>query len=220
MILEKLIVGALQTNCYVIGCKRTLEGIVIDPGADGEKILKIIKKKNLKIKYIINTHAHIDHIGANKYLKDALGAEICMHEEDIKLLENPSSNLSNFISSNSQDRELSFPTPDIVLTEGFEIKIGDLKASVLHTPGHTPGSISLVINRCVFTGDALFSGSIGRTDFPFSNHSLLIKSIKNKILSLPDDFRVYPGHGPSSKIGIEKRENPYLEVTNDYSSLN
>ncbi len=210
MILEKLIVGPVETNCYVIGCRRTLKGIIIDPGAEGEKILKTIKKRNLNIKHIINTHAHIDHIGANKYLKDALGAEICMHEEDIKILENPSLNLSTFISSNPQGKGLSFPIPDIVLNEGFKINIGDLKISVLHTPGHTPGSISLVMNRCVFTGDALFLRSIGRTDFPLANHSLLIKSIKNKILTLPEDFRVYPGHGPPSEIGIEKRENPYL----------
>lgn len=210
MILEKLIVGPVETNCYVIGCERTLRGIVIDPGANREKILKTIKKRNLNIKYIINTHAHIDHIGANKYLKDVLGAEICMHEEDIKILENPSLNLSIFISSNSQGKRLSFPIPDVVLTEGFKINIGDLKASVLHTPGHTPGSISLVINKCVFTGDALFLRSIGRTDFPLADHSLLLSSIKNKILSLPDDFCIYPGHGPSSEIGTEKRENPYV----------
>lgn len=210
MILEKLIVGALETNCYVIGCEQTLIGIVIDPGADGEKILKTIKKKNLNIKYIVNTHAHIDHIGANKYLKDTLSAEICMHEEDIKMLKNPSLNLSTFVSSNPQGKGLSFPIPDIVLKEGSEINIGDLKASVLHTPGHTPGGISIVIDSCVFTGDALFSGSIGRTDLPLGNHSLLVMSIKNKILTLPEDFRIYPGHGPSSEVGIEKRGNPYV----------
>mgnify|MGYP001255335902 CR=1 FL=1 len=210
MILEKLIVGALETNCYVIGCEQTLIGIVIDPGADGEKILKTIKRKKLNVKYIVNTHAHIDHIGANKYLKDALGAEICMHEEDIKMLKNPSLNLSTFVSSNPQGKGLSFPTPDIALKEGFEINIGDLKGTVLHTPGHTPGGISIVIDSCVFTGDALFSRSVGRTDLPLANHSLLVMSIKNKILTLPENFRIYPGHGPSSEVGIEKRENPYL----------
>ncbi len=205
MLLEKLIVGPIETNCYVIGCKKTLEGIVIDPGADGEKILRVIKRNKLKIKYIVNTHAHIDHIGANKYLKDALGSEICMHEKDIKFLENPSLNLSVLI-----EREISFPYPDIILTASSQINIGDLQISVLHTPGHTPGSISLVMNECVFTGDTLFSGSIGRTDFPLANYSQLMRSI-NKILALPENSHIYPGHGPSSQVGIEKRENPYLK---------
>ena len=205
MILEKLVVGPAETNCYVIGCEETKEGLVIDPGAEGEKILQTIKRKHLKVKYIINTHTHIDHIGANGYLKDALKAKICIHQKEVKFLENPSLNLSFLMG-----KEQSFPYPDIILSEGSKINIGGLEGTVIHTPGHTPGGISLVIDECVFTGDALFSGSIGRTDLPLGNHSLLIRTIKNKILTLPEDFLVYPGHGPSSKIGIEKRENPYL----------
>ncbi|MCK4904975.1 MBL fold metallo-hydrolase [bacterium] len=221
MILEKLLVGAIETNCYIIGCERTLEGLIIDPGADGEKILKIVKAKNLNIKYIINTHAHIDHIGANKYLKETLNAEICIHEEDIKFLKDPALNLSAFMPPDLQDDYLPFPQPDIVLNEDSRLKIGDLEALILHTPGHTPGGISIVmhpaparkggVNGCVFTGDALFSGSIGRSDFPLADEITLINGIKNKLFKLPEKFRVYPGHGASSTIGKEKRENPYLQ---------
>jgi hydroxyacylglutathione hydrolase len=211
MILEKLVVSPVEANCYIVGCDKILEGIIIDPGAEGDKILEKVKKLKLKIKYIINTHAHIDHIGANKYLKDALGAGICMHEEDIKFLKDPSLNLSDFAPPGSQDEFLPFPNPDITLYDGLQLNIGNLKALILHTPGHTPGGISVVINNCVFTGDTLFLGSIGNTSFSLSNYNLLIKSIKNKLLSLPDDFIVYPGHGSPTTIGKEKKENPYLK---------
>ncbi len=210
MILEQLLVGAIETNCYIVGCEQTLEGLIIDPGADAEKILKIVKEKNLNIKYIINTHAHIDHIGANKYLKETLNSKICMHEEDIKFLKDPNLNLSAFVPQDLQGDCLPFPHPDIALNKDSQLKIGNLKALILHTAGHTPGSISIVIDKCVFTGDALFSGSIGRTDFPLADETTLINGIKNKLFKLPEKFRVYPGHGASSTIGKEKRENPYL----------
>ncbi len=211
MILEKLIVGPAETNCYLVGCKQTNQGLVIDPGAEADKILKLTNKKNLNIKYIINTHAHIDHIGANKYLKEMLeNVQICMHEKDIKFLKDSSLNLSDFAPPGSQDEFLPFPNPDIVLHNGLQLKIGNLKADILHTPGHTPGGISIVINNSVFTGDALFSGSIGNTSFPLADYNLLIKSIKDKLLTLPDDCIVYPGHGSPTTIGKEKRENPYL----------
>lgn len=207
MILEKLIVSSVETNCYIIGCERTLEGTVIDPGEDKEEILRVVKKHNLDIKYIINTHAHIDHIAANKHIKDATGAKICMHEDDIKMLSDSSLNLSYKLYPS---QKLSFPEVDITLKDGDEIKMGDIKLSILHTPGHTPGCISIVTDRCIFTGDTLFLGSIGSTDFPLSSEKKLIDSIKRKIFKLPDDFIIYPGHGSSSTIGREKSENPYL----------
>ena len=221
MILEKLVVGPVEANCYIVGCPKTKEGLIIDPGADADEILKIVKKRNLDIKYIINTHAHIDHIGANKQLKEALNAEFCMHGEDIKFLSNPSLNLSDFAPPGPQNEFFPFPQPDIVLQEGSQLKIGDLKASILHTPGHTPGGISIVIHspptrrgrvdNCIFTGDTLFSGSIGNTNFSLSDYETLIDSIKNKLLTLPDDYIVYPGHGSSTTIGKEKRENTFLK---------
>jgi glyoxylase-like metal-dependent hydrolase (beta-lactamase superfamily II) len=203
-----------------VGCGQTKEGLIIDPGAEGEKILKIIRKKQLNIKYIINTHAHIDHIGANKYLKENLKARFCMHKDDIKFLSDDSLNLSDFAPPGSREEFYPFPEPDIALKDGSELKIGGLKALILHTPGHTPGGISIVIhpalaskdgvNACVFTGDTLFSAGIGRADLPLSDGETLINSIKEKLLSLPESFTVYPGHGPSTTIGKEKRENPFL----------
>ncbi|MDD5454535.1 MAG: MBL fold metallo-hydrolase [Candidatus Ratteibacteria bacterium] len=211
MILEKLVVGPVEANCYIVGCAQTKEGLIIDPGADGEKILKNAKKNQLNIKYIINTHAHIDHIGANKYLKELLNAKICMHEEDVKFLKDPSLNLSDFAPPGSQDEFYPFPPVDIALHNDSRLNIGNLEATILYTPGHTPGGISVVIETCVFTGDTLFSGSIGNTNFPLSDYKTLTGAIKNKLLTLPDDFIVYPGHGSPTTIGKEKRENPYLQ---------
>lgn len=211
MILERVTVGPVEANCYIVGCEETKQGLIIDPGADGEKILKTAKKNNLNIKYIINTHAHIDHIGANKYLKEVLNVKICMHEEDIKFLTNSSLNLSDFAPIGSRDEFFPFPQPDITLHNDSRLNIGDLEASIIHTPGHTPGGISIIINSCAFTGDTLFSGSIGNTSFPLSDYNLLINSIKNKLLTLPDNFVVYPGHGNTTTIGKEKKENPYLK---------
>ncbi len=210
MILERLVIGLVETNCYIVGCDETKKGLIIDPGDEADKILKTIKKNKLDIEYIINTHAHIDHIGANKKLKESLNAKICMHEEDIKFLENSSLNLSDFAPPGSQDEFLPFPQPDITLHDGSRLNIGNLEASILHTPGHTPGGISIVINNCIFTGDTLFLGSIGNKSFPLSDYKLLTESIKNKLLTLSDDFIVYPGHGSPTTIGKEKRENPYL----------
>ncbi|HIE43788.1 MAG TPA: MBL fold metallo-hydrolase [Candidatus Omnitrophica bacterium] len=206
MILESLIVGFIETNCYIIGCERTLKGVIIDPGGDGEKIVELVKKRNLKIEYIINTHAHIDHIQANEYLKDVFNVPICIHREGEEIFKDPVSNLSSLLLS----RALVFPSPERLLDDGEEIKTGYLTLSIFHTPGHTPDSISVVVEKAVFTGDALFAGGIGRTDLPSGDYNLLIQSIRNKILSLPDEYAVYPGHGPSSTVGIERGENPYV----------
>lgn len=208
MILEKLVVGPVQTNCYIIGCDKTHKGVVIDPGADGEKILETVKKLRLKINYIINTHAHIDHIEANKYLKNKTGAEICMHHADKKMLLDSTLNLSYMLYPT---KESSFPTPDILLDENDKIEAGKIKLSVIHTPGHTPGGICLLTDKYIFTGDTLFAGSIGATELPLANHDTLINSIKTKLLNLPDDLKIYPGHGSPSKLGTEKKENPFLQ---------
>ena len=206
MILERLIIGPIETNCYMIACQRTLKGAIIDPGGDGERIIEVVKKKNLTMKYIINTHAHIDHIQANQELKDVLKVPVYLHKEDEKMLKNPSSNLSLFLFSHP----FVFSSADKLLSGGEEIKIGLLTLSILHTPSHTPGSISIVVDRVLFTGDTLFAGGIGRTDLPLGNYHLLIQSIKEHILSLPDDYMIYPGHGPFSTVGKERKENPFL----------
>jgi hydroxyacylglutathione hydrolase len=205
MILEILTVGELETNCYILGYEKTKQCVVIDPGGDFEIIEDHLKKLKLKVKYIILTHGHVDHIGALAQLKKVTGAEILIHSKDSAMLYDPHQNLSIF----SGDK-ITATKADKLLEEGDIIQCGGIKLEVLHTPGHTPGSISLLIDKMIFTGDALFCGSIGRTDFPGSSYQKLISSIKDKILSREDDLIIYPGHGPSSTIGEERRNNPFL----------
>lgn len=200
MILETLTVGAFATNCYVLGCEKTRIGAIIDPGAEPASIIDTARKKELEIRYIINTHGHMDHILANEDLRKTFSCSLCIHEKDAEMLEDPGLNLSG----------IKFPPADKKLKEGEKIELGNLSLLILHTPGHTPGGISIVVDKNVFTGDALFAGGVGRTDFPGGDHNLLIKSINEKLLTLPDDFTVYPGHGTISKIGVEKKENPFL----------
>lgn len=206
MILETLTVGCLATNCYILGCEKTHIGAIIDPGGDEKEVIDKVTSKELKIEYIINTHGHIDHIQANEYLRRIFSCPVCMHEKDEELLENAELNLSLSLSSSP----LKLQRPDKKLKEGEELKLGSLSLLILHTPGHTPGSISIVVDKNVFTGDALFASGIGRTDLPGGDYNSLIQSINEKILTLPDDFTIYPGHGPASRIGIEKKGNPFL----------
>jgi hydroxyacylglutathione hydrolase len=205
MILEILTVGALETNCYILGDEKTKQAVVIDPGGDFEIIEDHLKKLKLKAQYIILTHGHVDHIGALGELKEATQAKILIHSKDSAMLYDPNQNLSIF----SGDRIIPIKA-DKLLEEGDIIQCGGIKLEVLHTPGHTPGGISLLTDKMIFTGDSLFCGSIGRTDFPGSSFQNLIQSIKDKLLSKDDDFAIYPGHGPSSTIGEERKNNPLL----------
>ena len=205
MILEILTVGELATNCYILGDEETRQAVVIDPGGDFETIEASLKKLKLEVNSIVLTHGHIDHIGALSQLKKATGAETLIHSKDSAMLSDPSQNLSFF----SRDDVIATKA-DRLLREGDMIECGEIKLEVLQTPGHTRGSISLVTDKMIFTGDALFCGSIGRTDFPGSSHQELITSIKDKLLCKDDDFVLYPGHGPSSTIGEERRHNPFL----------
>lgn len=206
-----LVVGPISTNCYIVFCERTREAVVIDPGFDRfdeDIVLGKIRELGLSVKYIINTHGHIDHISGNAKLKRETGAKIAVHADDAEMLIDPSKNY--FIGALFSTYGVS--PPDILLKDGDEIRVGDIRIRVLHTPGHTPGSISLYIEEegVVFTGDTLFAGSIGRTDLPGSSHEKIMRSIREKLLSLPDETRVYPGHGPETTIGIERRENVFL----------
>lgn len=207
MFFKKLVVGLLETNCYLIGCKDSRKAAVIDPGGeeDVDLILNLLQENNFDLKYIINTHGHADHIAGNKALKANTKALLLIHRLDDLMLIDANKNLSIF-----EGKEICSSPADRFLEEGDEIILGSLKLTVFHTPGHTPGGISLVLNNIVFTGDTLFAGGVGRTDLPGGSYQYLQKSIKEKLLILDDDKIIYPGHGPSSTIGEERRTNPYI----------
>ena len=207
MTLDIIVVGQLGVNCFVLGCERTGVGVVVDPGADGELVLAQVAKRGLKIEKIINTHGHFDHIGANKLLKETTGAELLIHDRDTAFLTRAAD-----VATMYGLRADNSPAPDRFLTDGMELTFGDCRLTVLHTPGHTPGGCCLYFPEegKVITGDTLFAESVGRTDLPGGSHETLIDSIRTKLLPLPDATVVYPGHGPESTIGHEKRNNPYL----------
>ena len=207
MIFEYLEAGPLLTNCYIIGDEDSKQGAVVDPGGDVDQILMILSRFGLKCEMIINTHAHPDHIGGNAALAKATGAGIVAHKQELGLIKN----LSAFGSAMGMRVEDS-PDPARLVEEGDLIELGAIRMKVLHVPGHSPGHICLVIEGTnkVIVGDALFQMSIGRTDFPGGSHELLISGIKEKLLPLGDDFEVYPGHGPPTKMGYEKKYNPFL----------
>ena len=207
MILRKMELGSFGTNCYIVGDEVTKEGMIIDPGDDGSDILKQVKVLGLTIKLIVLTHSHIDHIGALAEVKKATGAEIAIHETE-----------APFLLKQPWRMEFMPPSPPSppagrMLKEGDTITVGKLKFKVLHTPGHTIGGICLLGNGVVFSGDTLFNFSVGRADFPGSDYNQELNSIRNKLMTLPDDTKVYPGHGPASTIGTERRGNPFLNGT-------
>ncbi|MFW6080334.1 MAG: MBL fold metallo-hydrolase [Desulfosalsimonas sp.] len=205
MILKALAVGPIMANCYILGCERTKSAAVIDPGEEADRILMKLAEENLTLKYIINTHGHFDHVGGNSQLKNASGAKLVIHKADEPML----AELGRAAASFGLSAENS-PPPDKTVDEGDAISFGDISLKVLHTPGHSPGGISLLTDKMVFVGDTLFAGSIGRTDLPGGDYNTLISSIKAKLLVLDEDTKVYTGHGPATTIGQEKRVNPFL----------
>ncbi len=205
MIIKDLVVGPLMANCFIFGCNKTKEAVVIDPGGDADKILLSLADSELKVKYIINTHGHFDHVCGNGKMKDATGADILIHPLDAAMLGMLSSNAAVFGISVENS-----PPCDQTIEEGETISFGNISLKVIHTPGHTPGGISLYTDGIVFVGDTLFAGSIGRTDFPGGDYDTLISSIKTKLFDMEDDMRVLSGHGPETSIGSEKRFNPFV----------
>ena len=202
-----LVVGPIMENCYIIYDEKSLEGIIVDPGDEADRILTAVKNLNLTIKYIVNTHAHADHIGANKEIGEKLKAKLAVHADDTAMLTDPQRNLS---VAGYMGRLIISQPADILLHEGDIIVFGNCEFKVVHTPGHTPGGICLVGENVVISGDSLFAGSIGRTDFPTGSMTDLISSLKEKIMTLDPNMQVFPGHGGTTNIGWEKQNNPYL----------
>ncbi len=205
MIYEVLVVGSLETNCYVVYCQDSLECAVVDPGAEADRIFQLIARKSLKPALILNTHGHIDHIGANKGIKEKFNIPLYIHSADSPMLENvQQSEMAIFLGV------MDSPSPDHLLNDGDKIKIGESFLRVIHTPGHSPGSVSFLGDGFLLSGDTLFLGGVGRTDLPGGSWKDIESSIKNKILTMPDEMIVLPGHGSFTTVGQEKRANPFI----------
>jgi hydroxyacylglutathione hydrolase len=207
MIFETIVVGELGVNCYILADSETKEGIVIDPGADPQNILAAIKKSGIKVLYVLNTHGHFDHIGGNRSVSEATGGKLMIHKEDESFL-SLASRSATMYGLKAEDS----PSPAAYLAEGDIIRFGKHAAKVIHIPGHSPGGCCFYLENegILISGDSLFAESIGRTDLPGGSQALLVLSIRSKLLILPDGTRVFPGHGPASTIGHEKKFNPYL----------
>lgn len=202
---KRLPVGIYQTNCYIVHDENTKEAAVIDPGGDFSEIKSYIENNGLSVKYIILTHAHGDHIGALKELKEYSNAVICLHREDNDMLKSKSKNFSSMMGGAGIEM-----TADKFVKDGEVLELGDTKLKIIHTPGHSLGGISIYCDSVLFSGDTLFQDSVGRTDLYGGSMTELIKSIREKLFILPDDTRVYPGHGPSTTILHEKQENSFV----------
>lgn len=207
MIFESLEVGPLSVNCYIVACDKSLEGVVIDPGGDVDRIVGLVEKHGIKIHTIINTHGHFDHIGGNRQALTAFDAKLLIHQADAPML-NRSAEVARKYGLQGENS----PDADAFLVDGMDIFFGTCRLKVLHTPGHTQGGCCLYFEeeQLVITGDTLFAESIGRTDLPGGSHEQLLESIRRKLFTLPDDVIAYPGHGPQTTIGHEKSCNPYF----------
>lgn len=209
MEIEQVKVSQMVVFSYIVSCPKTKEALVIDPGGDEKRLAQKIKQKGLTLKYIVNTHGHSDHTCGNAELKALTGAKIIMHELDDKFFRAP--------EAISMMKNMGYAPPlpaDITVKDGDEIKIGHVTLKILHTPGHSPGGICLLGEGNIFTGDTLFVGGIGRTDLPGSDHRQFMNAIREKLITLPDETIVWPGHDygpkPSSTIGLEKIANPWV----------
>jgi len=205
MQIETLVVGPLQVNCFVIACDKTAEALVVDPGDEAGRILEYLQAKGLKLKLVINTHGHFDHIGGNRLLVERTGAELLLHQADLPVLLRAREHAALYGMSVDGS-----PEPSRLLGGGEILEVGEVRFQVLHTPGHSPGGICLLGDGHLFSGDTLFAASVGRTDLPGGDHDTLIDGIRRQLLVLPEATVVHPGHGPDTTIGREKRVNPYL----------
>jgi len=202
---DVVVVGALETNCYLVYCPETLDCAIVDPGAAPERIIAAVAERELKPIAILNTHGHIDHIGSNREMKNKYRVPLRIHKADGPMLAHIQSiELSLLLGAEES------PPADSYLKEGEAVTIGRCSLAVIHTPGHSPGSVSLLADSFLLSGDTLFCGGVGRTDLPGGSFRDLEDSIKRKLLTLSDDLLVLPGHGPRTTIGQEKDTNPFI----------
>ena len=207
MEIRTFVVGPLQSNSYLVVDEETQRAAVIDPGMESEPVLDAVRRQGLQVDAVILTHGHFDHVFSSQLFKSATGAQVLMHAADLPLLRDMPETARLF----GFKAEVP-PEPDRLVRDGDRIQIGGLTFTVLETPGHTPGSISLMLDDVVFVGDALFAGSVGRTDLQGGSLDTLLRSIHGKLLTLPDRTVVYSGHGPATSIGVERRSNPFLRA--------
>ncbi len=201
MIIRKLVVGPLESNCFIIADENTKEGLVVDPGDEPDRILDLINKNSFNIKYIVCTHAHFDHVGAVPDLKKETGAKIVIHRDELEIYKSTKDQAAIW------GYELDpLPEPDMFVSEGDVLEVGDLRFEILYTPGHSPGGICLYGEGILITGDTLFAGSVGRTDF-YGGDMEKLKISFRRLLSLSDKIKVLPGHGPETTIGQERTDN-------------
>lgn len=209
-LIQRLVTGEYKVNTYIIACPQSRQGAIIDPGGNQEEILACLEEHSIRPKYILNTHGHADHIMANAKLKDKLGVEIVLHEEDDAFF-------TDRDNLQAEQKELGLSIPgkaDIRVRDGDILNVGALSIKVIHTPGHTPGSVCYLVAGNLFTGDTLFVGDVGRSDLTGGSFATLLQSIKEKIIVLPPETRIWPGHDygemPSSTLAWELKENPYI----------
>jgi hydroxyacylglutathione hydrolase len=198
-------VGPLQVNCFVLGCTRTGQALVVDAGDDGARILAALRGKGWTLSAIVSTHGHFDHIGGNAHLIEQTGAPLYLHGEDLPMLQQAAMHAAFYGLSTTPS-----PAPARLIADGEVLQVGDIALTVIHTPGHTPGGICLYGAGHLFAGDTLFAGSVGRTDLPGGDTAQLLTGIRQRLLVLPEETVVHPGHGPDTTIGREKRSNPYV----------
>jgi hydroxyacylglutathione hydrolase len=205
MIIKKFIVGPLENNCFVLADDKSREAFIVDPGDEPDRVLDFIHENNLMVKYIICTHAHFDHIAAVPDIKGGTNAPVVLHHDDLEIYRNAKDHAALF----GFDLD-SLPDPDILVSEGDQLRIGSLTFVIIHAPGHTPGGICLYGEGVVITGDTLFAGSVGRTDLYGGDIKKLGDSAK-RLMALADDVKVLPGHGPESTVGRERKNNFFLQ---------
>lgn len=205
MQIEMITTGPIQENCYVVMDETTHDAVIVDPGDDAPRIVEAVERMGARPVSIVNTHCHFDHVGAVSALQSRYDIPFYIHPNDHEMLENASFTASNF------GMKIEQPRVDRFIREGETVAVGNSRLSVRFTPGHCPGHIILVGDGFALVGDVVFAGSVGRTDFPGTSWEVLSASIKRELLTLPDDTVLFPGHGPSTSVGRERRTNPYLQ---------